>query len=49
MTDTPLVTVVIPLYNGAAFVAKSLDSVTDQTLVDLDGGGRRRWFVRRRA
>lgn len=36
MTDTPLVTVVIPLYNGAAFVAETLDSVAAQTLGDLE-------------
>ena len=36
MTDTPLVTVVIPLYNGAAFVAETLDSVAAQTLRDLE-------------
>ena len=36
VTDTPLVTVVIPLYNGAAFVAETLDSVAAQTLGDLE-------------
>lgn len=36
VTPTPLITVVIPVYNGEATVAATIDSVLEQTFTDLE-------------
>jgi glycosyltransferase involved in cell wall biosynthesis len=35
-TDTPLVSVCIPIYNGAAFIAETVESVLTQTFADFE-------------
>jgi hypothetical protein len=36
MADAPLVTVVVPLHDGAGYVAETLDSVAAQTIADIE-------------
>ena len=36
MTDSPRVSVIVPVYNTAAYLRECLDSLTGQTLRDIE-------------